>query len=336
MKRVAISFAAAAGLLLLYFGLLAQQEKQAYFAERAARLTHYDADGVTRIKLERQDPERKTVILARAESGDWWLEEPLRDRADETNVNGILNHLADKTTEATFAADELARYALDPPRFSVTLYGSDGSSATYAFGKKTPMDNMLYARRASDPAGWIVTLRGGFQHYLKKPAVDFRSREVFYAFPEPVTYVGFVTETASWAITRAAEGTPWYADGVSLATSKVDPLLSRIRNLSLREFLSDDAAADRHAYDWPRPTPTLTVAGADGKVRQLQFARPLAEGENTPVWIKARNQIATVSGYVYDSLWKTPAALKPEPATTATTDTTAVTEAGAMHVSPAE
>lgn len=317
MKRVLVAAVVAAALLGLYFGLRTLEQRDREAQQQAKQLVQVDLDRAFRVELTRRDTEPERIVLAK-EDGRWELVEPVRYRASQGAVDSLLQQMGSLTYERSFTAQgSLAQFDLEPPRFAATWHTGDGTETTQV-GGETPVGDNVYARQGADGAR-VAVVSSSFQRHLKKGVDDWRTKDLIWEFPAEVAAVRFETQEAAWEVTSAS-GT-WYGDGTSLATEKVEGLLSRVENMSVREFVSAKPEEDRNGYGLLPPRRTLTLTGADGRTVKLAFGRPFEDKNTVPVYYEPRGVIVSVSDFVYENLWKRPDEQAPEPATASSATT---------------
>lgn len=303
-RRLLAAALTAAVVFAAWYGLRADKARRAEETARAARVLDLPDDpAIVELEIERpRDGVR--VSFARDGEGVWRLLEPIEARAAESAIEGLLTPLRQRESTQTISdATEAAVFGFDPPSAVVRLRGADGAAWTLEVGRDTPYGGRVYVR--GGPSSPIHVVEGGFQHALRRPLDDWRDRRLLAGFPEEITRVVFTTPDAAWAITAAADR--WFGPaGEALAAAKVEPLLSRIRFMAVDGFRPDDEPL--------AVTPaSIMVEAAGGRKATLRFGAP-PEGQGA-VAVDGPDLRGTVSRYIYDSLWKRPEDLAPEPAT---------------------
>jgi hypothetical protein len=111
--------------------------------------------------------------------GEWKMTAPVAARADFTAVDGLVGRISSAQMKSIAAADggDPKTFGLDKPAATVKI-GSGSSQATLAIGKAAK-DGEVYARDLSRPA--VFTLEVSLLDELKKPAGDFRQKDLFDA-----------------------------------------------------------------------------------------------------------------------------------------------------------
>lgn len=322
MKRLAAMAAVAAAAVAAVLGLRAYEARQQAADEASRALLAVDTQALQRIVFTRRDEEPKRVAFERRD-GEWWLTEPLLYPASRTGLKSLLEQLGELRYDRSLGNVEPAKFGLDAPRYRAEFY-TQAASDTILIGNDTPFGGELYVQRGDSSE--VMIAAKGFEYQFAKEPKQWRAPELFlYDYPATVVTLEFATETSQWTLTR--HGDTWLADdGRTLDYGLVKALVTRIGNLAVRGYLSDNAAADLGNYEkLDPPLRRLTVTGADGRTLALHFGQgPLADG-TVPVHVTWRNQLVSIAAYAYEGLWKSPAELMPPPPVT-TTATAAATE----------
>ncbi|MGE5361819.1 MAG: DUF4340 domain-containing protein [Bacteroidales bacterium] len=153
----------------------------------------FDLRDKTVLKFDRNKVD--AVSLASGASGvqmaktgeDWALKEPVAARADYGSVEGLIGRLQTAQMKALVSTDpkDVKEYGLDKPETKVTVRAGSAQS-TLEIGKKTA-EGTYYARDSSRPA--VFTVEGTLVDELKKPADDYRRKDVFEFRPYNATRI---------------------------------------------------------------------------------------------------------------------------------------------------
>lgn len=296
--RIGAAGAAAALVFAAYFGLREYKTRQAEAEAAAGRLIDLPPLAeLSRVEVFRLGVVPERIQFRRDTDGTWRLDQPETARASESALAGALDPLRDRRSlQAISDVTDRASFGLAAPSFSVLAEAADGRRIRLTIGRETPYGGRLYVALGDDPT--IHVVEGGFQFALRRGVDDWRARNILPSFPEPATRVAFRTADAAWAITAAA-GSWWGPAGEPLASGRVEPLLSRIRHMTVDGFLPPGVTVEAGGA-------ALRVEGG-GSAVELRFGTP-AEGKG-PVPVQGPDLGGTVSRYIYDSLWSPPAAL---------------------------
>jgi Domain of unknown function (DUF4340) len=210
-----------------------------------------------------------TAAMRFEKSGnEWKLAEPLAARADFSTVEGLVSRLTTlqmKSIAAPEAAD-LAQYGLDKPAATVTI-GSGSSKATLAIGKSSG-EGAVFARDLSKPI--VVTIESALLDELKKPAADYRQKDLFEARAFNANRLdlvhGDVTTTLEKVKSKNKEGQEQDAwkqlapTAKDVDQTKVDDLIATITQARAASFVD---TLPKGALD--KPELTVTIKSSDGK-----------------------------------------------------------------------
>ena len=110
---------------------------------------------VVRIELRSKDREAITCIK---QERDWRIVEPVRKKAKNYEINGILQKLYELKTRrfVTEKAARLSMYGLDHPDVEITLTYEDGSKETLHVGKSLPDSDLAYAKTAAKDIIFVI------------------------------------------------------------------------------------------------------------------------------------------------------------------------------------
>src|SRR5438552_2959862 len=245
---------------------------------RKGRVFSAEATDVTGVELKRRED---TVRLTRAGEA-WELKSPVVARADrarvEETLTTVLTAKVDREIDPKPAA--LGDFGLDKPAAEVTLTLKDGKTLGLALGNKSPTGVWVYAREAGKPA--VVALSDGALREATKPATEFRDRTVLAFERGQVSGFDVTSEGETLAVTHAGEAwritrpvtLPADTEAVgemfekltaaqALPADQVEAgaLLTRLRELRARGFLSDDASAVPRVLAKPTVKLTITEQG---------------------------------------------------------------------------
>ena len=206
--------------------------------------------------VEVATPER-TLKFAKSGS-DWHMASPVDARADFSAVEGVIGRLNTAQMKAHQAADggDLKEYGLDKPAITVHL-GAGSSQAGLVIGKSAG-EGVVYAKDLSRPM--IFTIESAIADELKKPADDFRIKDLFDARSFNTTRVEIARrpETAYEKSKLPAKGTEPPKDVWKQVTpsskdvdaAKVDALLTALTNARATSFVDKPMPTDSTRRSW--------------------------------------------------------------------------------------
>ena len=225
------------------------------FQETTFNKTTFDLREKSVLKFDREkvdgldvDAGGKQLVIAK-DGGDWKITKPVQTRADFGTVEGLVGRLQTAQMKS-IASDnatpaDLKKYGLDKPAVTVNL-NAGSAKATLLIGGKAA-DNTVYARDASKPA--VVTLESALVDELKKPADDYRRKDIFEFRPFNANRIE-LTRNGQTAVFEKVKGqgdnaqdkwrrvSPTAGD---LDKDKVDGLLSKLSNMRATSFAESTA-----------------------------------------------------------------------------------------------
>jgi hypothetical protein len=210
-------------------------------------------------------------------AGEWKMLEPVAARADFSAVEGLVSRLTTLQMKSIASENDsdLAKYGLDSPAATVTI-GSGSSKATLAVGKAAG-EGAVFARDESKPL--IVTIDAALLDELKKPASDYRQKDLFdarafNATKVDVAYKGSTTtfEKTTKKGSDGEETTTWKQVAPAAKDAdrtKVEDLISAATQARALEFAD---SAPKGALDSPELT--VTITSDEGKRQEkVSFGR---------------------------------------------------------------
>ena len=221
-----------------------------------------------------------TRLLERRENA-WYLVEPVADRADRTQITGVLDGLGRipivRFVDDAPQVEHLADWGFEAPYAEIRLSGAEmPEPITLFIGKPLPDDGSLrYAKRSDEPPLYAISAKQ-LEPVLQDPNT-WRAKTCFEFFTASVTRVELVHEGKTLVLerkdlpavgqqpadpgpTRAGAGTQWQVAGTNIVldTAKVETLLSRFADLRLSGFV-EDAPTDLARYGLAQPQGTIAM-----------------------------------------------------------------------------
>jgi Domain of unknown function (DUF4340) len=266
------------------------------FDLRDKTIIKIDHDKIDSIDITTSDHE---VKLAKSGS-DWRIKAPVDARADFSAADGIIGRLNTAQMKAITAANptDLKEYGLDKPALTVTL-GSGSSKAGLAIGKAAA-DGTVYARDLSRPI--VFTVDNALVDELKKPADDFRVKDIFDARAFNTTRVEAVRNGQTVAFEKAGDKWKQVAPSAKDAdATKVDALTSALTGARATRFVDKTTALDK-------PELAVTMKYDDGKKQErVVFGR---QGSDAFARRDGDNGAAKIDAATLDGIIKALEALK--------------------------
>jgi Domain of unknown function (DUF4340) len=226
------------------------------FDLREKSIIKIDHDKIDTIDITSSDHD---VKLAKSGS-DWRIKAPVDARADLSAVEGLTGRLNTTQMKAIAAENptDLKQYGLDKPAITMTL-GSGSSKAGLAIGKSAA-EGTVYARDLSRPI--VFTVESALVDELKKPADDYRVKDIFDARAFNTTRVEAVRNGQTIAFEKAGDKWKQVAPAAKDAdAAKVDALTSALTGARATGFVEKTTALDK-------PELTVTMKYDEGKKQE--------------------------------------------------------------------
>jgi Domain of unknown function (DUF4340) len=232
------------------------------FDLRDKTIVKIDREKIDSVEITSGD---RSVKLAKSGS-EWRIKSPVDGRADLSAVDGVIGRIntAQMKTIAADEARDLKEYGLDKPSVTVRL-GSGSSQAGLLIGKAAE-DGTAYAKDLSRPI--VFTIESALADELKKPADEFRVKDIFDARAFNTTRVEAVRNGQTFAFEKAGDKWKQVAPAAKDAdATKVEALLSALTSARATGFVEKTTALDK-------PELTVTVKYDDGqKQERVIFGR---------------------------------------------------------------
>ncbi len=225
-----------------------------------------DREKVDRVEIETPDRTLKVV----KQGGDWRITSPVEARADFGVVEGIIGRLNTTPMKSIAAPDatDLKNYGLDTP--AATVHATSGSArAGLAIGKSAG-EGTVYAKDLSRPM--VFTIESALLDELKKPANDFRVKDLFDARAFNTTRIEITRRGQTIVLEKEKGKDAWkqVAPAAKAAdAAKVEALMTALTGIRATSFADKVAGTGLE-----NPDLTVSLAFEDGqKHEKVAFAR---------------------------------------------------------------
>jgi hypothetical protein len=266
-------------LLLLAGGLFAYlrfyESKQPTTQEAAEMSTHVaevDPDGIDGITINNN----QTKIHITRRDGQWQMDEPVKDRADDAAVEQLINAVDSLQKDTTIKPDgdknDERDYGVTKPNVTLQLTGTD-APPEILFGKDTAIEGKEYLRLAN--SGDVYVVPNDLRTQVTKPVDSFREHRLSDVAATQVT--GLDIKTAAGEIEMTKDHDHWTIDKPIKARgddAKISDFVALVLNTRIDSFVSSDqAGAANTALNDAVGTISLTAEGVDKPV-ELSFSKP--------------------------------------------------------------
>jgi uncharacterized protein DUF4340 len=242
------------------------------FDLRDKTILKVDRDKIDHLEIETPD---RTLKFAK-QGPEWRLSAPVDARADFGAIEGILGRLNSTPMKSIAAADvtdpkKLQDYGLDKPAATVRI-ASGSAQAGLVIGKSAG-EGVVYAKDLSRPM--VFTVESALADELKKPADDFRIKDLFDARAFNTTRLEIARNGQTLAFEKDKDNWKQVTPSAKAAdAAKVEALLSALTNARAAGFI--DKTADTGL---DKPELSVAIKYEDGKKEEkVAFGRKGADG----------------------------------------------------------
>lgn len=235
-------------------------------------------------KIELNNESGKIVF---EKSGDnyWHIVEPLKLRADNSEVNSILSEFEFMEKVGSFKKEgdkpfDLKDYGLDSPKTSITMYTDIPAKSdkihvkgpkdkyTVFVGQKLAAGDNVYVKL--DTSDDVIVVQGSLHGKVSKNILDLRSKWVFSFDKEAIDNFNIKTTDSNLVCNKKGNFWRLMEPVNDLAdTEKIKELLGKLKNLQIdpNDFLPEGTAdLVKYGLDAPRFTVTIDEKGTTQSV----------------------------------------------------------------------
>jgi hypothetical protein len=220
----------------------------------------------------------ETLRLVKGSEG-WRLVAPQSVKADEGEVEGLVNSLESLETEEVVSETpgDLAQYGLAQPRTTVTVMREGSTDALrLQLGEKTPDGSSVYAKLPTSAR--VFTVPAWSVQNLEKKPFDLRDRSLVRFKRDEVKTLEVTSASGSYALARDAGGEWSFTRPLATRAARwsVDGLLGALEGLRMESVAAEDAR-DLRPYGLDTPAWRVVLGLSDGTTRALEIGGSPAE-----------------------------------------------------------
>jgi hypothetical protein len=268
------------------FGLLylAQREWKGTVDEikAADHVVEVDRDKITAVSIKNQDGQ----IELQKRDNNWYVNEPVKDRADNTVMSTLFTTLEDLKHTTTMKADkdQLKEFGLADPTAKITLTIEKEKPVEIDIGKDAAVGGKVYAIVAG--SNTVQVIPSELKNQITKKTDDFRDSRLADLTMQQVTKIDVKSAAGQmeldkknnhWSIAKPIE--------TRGEDSKINDLLSQASTAHVDKFITDQNLA---AYGLAEPAGTIdfTLEGSDKPLQLLVGTSPKEEKDKNKVYAK--------------------------------------------------
>ena len=235
-------------------------------ADRAGRVVTFDRDKITAITIKNTD----TKIDLRKKDGAWYIDAPIKDRADSMAVNQLFTTAENLKSESAIPTDKsggkdmLKDFGLTSSDTRITFTG-DSKPVELIIGKDAAVEGKIYVRLDDSKTAHVIG--NDLKNQISKKLDDFRDHKLTDVQATQIDKVQFKTKAGELEITR--KGTDWSLEKPFKArgnNQKVADLISQTANAQVDSFVADGSNLVAFGLQEPRGTVSLTKEGSKDPV----------------------------------------------------------------------
>ncbi len=235
---------------------------------RDHELVKFKADDARKIILERDDGGAVELDKDRER---WTIVKPAKYEADQAVVEKLLSGLTGARIEefADDKPDNLARFGLDKPRLTVSIFtGKEGArqSILLGAGQTEAEKDAVYVKRGESAP--VYTVHTWLFTDTNKTLLDLRDKTVIAFEPSQVGLLKVSADQKSFELERLAGGKWQVVEGGTKTAAdlpKVQQFLNKLQNLKAQS-IAEDPMSDAKKFGLDAPAGELTLNSNDGKL----------------------------------------------------------------------
>jgi hypothetical protein len=234
-------------------------------AQRAQNVVNFSRDKINGLTIQNGDDK----IDIRRHDDKWRLEIPIKDQADGSVVNNLLQDLENWQKDASISAKEmeadknkLADYGLANPKLRLKLVGPDAPPEIF-FGKDAALEGKMYVRFENSKETFLASQ--SVKKAIDKKPEEFRDRKLTDLIMAQVVRV--VLKTSAGEMELQKKGDHWDIARplhTRADDQKVSDLIAQVTTARIQQFVADDRG-DLHPYGLAEPRGALTLFAQDDK-----------------------------------------------------------------------
>ena len=276
--------------LYAYFGVMRRDERIAAEKEAKEKLVAPVATkdgGTVVIRYDKLvvTSGQETTELGRLPDGAWVISAPFRGRGDPHAAEDLISALQSMRLERVIDEEpkdeDLVRYGLKPPRFSVTAIAEGAPPLTLLGGVENPFDGSVYVQRAGDAR--VYGVQGFARSSFDKTTDALRARDVIGARDLGLLGIKLKSADHDWAVAREPEK-PWAfltPAGLAADGPSVSQWVAGLAQQKATKFLAD-SPAERKRTRVEKPAVDVSFRRLDETVRVRLVVGPL---ETDPAYV---------------------------------------------------
>lgn len=256
--------------------------------ERGERVTQIDRDKINSISIKNSETK---IELRKKENGAWYLEEPIKDRADTSVLNQLFTTTESMKHDAVIgeggkgaSKEQIKEFGLGNSDTRIKLSGGE-KPVELVLGKDAAVEGKIYAKL--EGSGTVYVISNDLKNQLTKKPDDFRDRKLTEVSTAQVNKAVIKSsagelelekKNAHWSLVK-----PLKARGDD---SKIGDLISQATTARIESFMADSANLGAYGLQEPRGTVALSVEEAKEPVVLQIGSNPKDEKDKEKTYAK--------------------------------------------------
>ncbi|MEI9892574.1 MAG: DUF4340 domain-containing protein [Chthoniobacter sp.] len=295
LKNTLFLFVVAAAIFAFIYFYESKQPTSQEATDRAGRVVQFDRDKITAITIKNAE----TKIDLHKKDGAWFIEAPVKDRADATAVNQLFTTAEALKSDESIATDKqdggkdmLKDFGLANSDTRLTFTGGD-KPVELLLGKDAAVEGKIYVRLDDSKTAHVIS--NDLKNQVSKKVDEFRDHKLTDLVTTQVNQVRF--KTAAGEIELDRKDQHWSLDKPFKARGndqKVGDLISQAANAKVDSFVADASNLASFGLQEPRGTVSFSTEGSKEPV-VLQIGKALEKDkENIYVKVSTRDAVLVV------------------------------------------
>ena len=280
-----------------YRGAQARREAK----ERSEKLLLFEKDSVKTIYFKKPE---QTIVLRKEDDGIWHIVKPIEAKADVSQVNSMLNTLANARIERVVAdsTSNFAAFGLQPPKAVVVLEYKNGKKDSIMIGDRNATRSYTYVRVNDSPKVLLST--SSMAVTADKTLYNLRNKKVLEFNKDDVKKLTVVVKGTKYEVEK--RNGKWYllTPVTRLAdTDEVAKILDRLYVETAKEFVAEKAD-DLRKYGLDHPQYSIEIVLKPNDAKKKLLIGKQADGDNYYVKDEARDPVMKIGKFLVDALPK--------------------------------
>ena len=265
--------------------------------------SNVQADKIDEIRVKSATGETTTI---KKKSGVWQIVEPLKARADESEISGMTSALAQLNVSRVVDENpkDLKDYGLATPRIEVA-FKTDSDKAlahTLLVGEKSPTGGDLFAERQGQKRVFLIPAYQ--ESSFNRSTFDLRDKTVLKFERDKVD--GIEVSTGGKGLQLAKEGGDWKLTRplqVRADFGSVEGLIGRLQTVQMKSIVTNEPSpADLKKYGLDKPAATVNLNMGSARATLLVGGK----ADDTTVYARDASKplVMTIEGALADELKK--------------------------------